>query len=64
MTDIPPKQTLYKTAFSPAYNVFVSIEHAHQDADGRWIYTCSSDYSDEQFHGVMFREDALERYCL
>ena len=59
-----PKQKLYKTAFSPAYNVFVSIDEAHQGHDGKWIYTCSSDYTDEKLSRVMFQEAALERFCL
>jgi hypothetical protein len=63
MTDIP-KQKLYKTAFSPAYQVFVSIDEAHQGHDGKWIYTCSSSYGEEKLDRVMFQEAALERLCL
>lgn len=58
-----PKQQLYKTAFSPAYNVFVSIDEA-EFIDGHWVYTCSSSYTDEKLDRVKFREDALERFCL
>lgn len=61
--ETPPKQTLYKTAFSPAYNLFVSIDEAEY-IDGHWVYTCSSSYSEETLDRVKFREDALERLCL
>lgn len=62
MEDLP-KQKLYKTAFSPAYNVFVSINEAEQ-IEGHWVYTCSSWYGEETLDRVKFREDALERFCL
>lgn len=58
-----PKQKLYKTAFSPAYNLFVAINEAEQ-VDGYWVYTCSSWYGEETLDHVKFREDALERFCL
>jgi hypothetical protein len=63
--EILPKQKLYKTAFSPMYNVFVGIDHAHQDVDGRWIYTCESSYNpDVILKDHLFREEELERLCL
>jgi len=63
--EVQPKQTLYKTAFSPLFKVFVGITHAHQDADGRWIYTCESSYNpDVILTDHLFREEELERLCL
>ena len=63
--EIQPKQKLYKTAFTPLFDVFVSISHAHQDVDGRWIYTCQSRYdSDAILTDHLFREEELERLCL
>jgi len=65
-----PKQTLYKTAYSPMYDCFVSINHAHQDDLGQWIYTCSSDYKDPKkpyrltLTNVLFRECELARITL
>ncbi len=65
MSYIPPKQTRYKTAFSPLYNVFVKIVYSHQDDEDQWIYTCSSSYnSDAILDRVLFRECELERLCL
>lgn len=63
--EILPKQKLYKTAFSPQFDVFVGITHAHQDVDGRWIYTCESSYNpDVILKDHLFREEELERLCL
>jgi hypothetical protein len=63
--EIQPKQKSYVTAFSPLFNVFVSITHAHQDVDGRWIYTCQSSYNpDAILTDHLFREEELERLCL
>jgi len=64
------KQKLYKTAFSPMYDAFVSIDHAHQDDLGEWIYTCSTDYEHPTkgyrltLSNVLFRTCELERFCL
>ena len=63
--EIQPKQKSYVTAFSPLFDVFVSITHAHQDVDGRWIYTCQSSYTpDAILTAHLFRAEALERLCL
>jgi hypothetical protein len=61
----PPKETYYKTAFSPLFDVYVSIDHAHQDDSGEWIYTCSSFYKEGvNLQNHLFRECELERLCL
>lgn len=63
--EIQPKQKSYVTAFSPLFKVFVSITHAHQDVDARWIYTCQSSYNPEVIlTDHLFREEELERLCL
>ena len=59
-----PKQERYKTAFSPLFNVYVTIDEAFQDSDGRWIYTCSSDYTEEKLDRVLFTENELTNLCL
>jgi len=64
---VTPKQELYKTAFSPIYNCFVGIIHAHQDSLGEWIYTCRLENSPADApvgNGILFRECELERFCL
>ncbi len=63
----PPKQTLYKTAYSLVYKCFVGILHAHQDVHGRWIYTCRLENSPRNApigDCILFRECELERFCL
>ncbi len=65
--DIMPKEKLYKTAYSHLYEVYVSIDSAHQDSDGAWIYKCSSNYSDDadrRFEGCLFRTNELDSFCL
>ena len=62
-----PKQTLYKTAYSPLYECFVGIDHAHQDVNDQWIFTCHLvDSPPDAPIGdcVLFREYELERFCL
>ena len=61
------KEQLYKTAYSPLYKVYVSIESAHQDSAGEWVYKCSSNYSEDEdcrFHECLFRANELESFCL
>jgi hypothetical protein len=55
---------LYKTAFSPLYEVFVAITHVHTDADGKFIFTCDFSHKGAMVKGILFREHELERFCL
>ena len=59
------KQQMYKTAYSPMFDVFVKIEHAHRDDNGEWIYTCSSNYDPRvQLQNHLFREHELTNLVL
>ncbi len=65
--DIQPKQKLYKTAYSKIYEVYVAINHAHQDIDKNWIYTCSSNYhtdASRRFNDVLHRDYELSNLIL
>lgn len=63
--NVPAKETLYKTAFSPMYNVYVSIKSAHQDDTGEWIFKCSSNYDIKNIlNDVLFRKNELSNFCL
>ena len=53
---------LYKTAFSPMFNEYVSITHAYIDDDGRWLfYACLASEPD---HEIIFRKEELENFVL
>ena len=61
------KQERYTSAFSTTFNVYVIISHAHQDVDGNWIYTCSSNYSTDfsrRFTNNLHRECELTRFII
>jgi hypothetical protein len=58
------KELLYKTAFSPLFKIYVTINEAFQDSDGRWIYTCSSDYTHEKLDHVLFTGAELTHLSL
>jgi len=67
MTNQLHKEQLYKTAYSHTFGVYVSISHAHQNADGKWIYTCSSNYSDDEsrrFTNCLHNETELKSLTL
>lgn len=60
-----PKETLYTTAYSPLFGVFVKIDHAHQDDAGEWIFTCSSDYHPRvKLRNHLFRKNELVVFTL
>ena len=54
-----PKLELYKTAFSPLYNCYVTIESVHRDNGGIPVLICSIKGS-----RIIFRSYELERYSL
>lgn len=57
-----PKQTRYKTAYSPEFNAYVSISDAYQDDNGKWIYVVQNEQ-----HGLkdyLMRDCELESFCL
>jgi len=54
----------YVTAFSPMFNVYVSIDGIHEDDDGFAILTCSSNYGEERFDSMLFRASELTKYCM
>lgn len=56
------KQQLYKTAYSPLFDCFVGIEHAHKDDLGSWIFRCFN--KEAGLEGHLFREHELQRFCL
>lgn len=56
------KQKLYKTAWSPLFECYVSIVHAHQDSDGRWIFTCNN--KEHGLNNHLFRESELDNFVL
>lgn len=59
------KETLYKTAFSPLFGVYVGIQHAYQDSRGEWIFVCKSDYNPEVvLKDHLFRKHELTNFCL
>jgi len=60
----PTKETLYKTAYSPLYEVYVSIDNAFQDEDGNWIFQCSCNYGNEPLSMFLFRKNELTNFCL
>jgi hypothetical protein len=64
MTMTTAKQKVYKTAYSPLFGVYVSIDHAHQDDSGAWIFTCNSNYSDTKLVNHLFREYELTQITL
>ena len=41
---IPPKQTLYKTAYSYLHRCYVTVKAIGKDDKGSWFYACSNDY--------------------
>lgn len=60
--DTTKKQTLYKTAFSPLFNCYITIVHAYQDTSERWIFVGNN--KKEELHNHLFREDELVKFCL
>ena len=64
LTNERPKQTFYKTAYSPLFNVFVEITAAWTDQDNKWIFQCNSNYTKTRLNNCMFREHELNKYCL
>lgn len=59
---ITRKQSLYKTAFSPLFNCYITIVRSHQDSDGRWFYAGTN--KKEGLEDQLFRENELEKFCL
>lgn len=62
----PRKETLYKTAYYPAYKCHVELVHAHQDDRGGWIFTGRfTDPEDGRFYDhLLFRTCELENFVL
>lgn len=61
------KRYLFKTAYSPLFDVYVSIDHVHVDDMGQFIFTCSSQYhtdQDRRLTGHLFREHELKNFVL
>jgi len=59
------KQTMYKTAYAPMFEVYVALNSAWQDSNGEWIFSCSSSYNeDAMLDNHLFREHELTNYCL
>lgn len=60
------KQRLYRSAFSPKYDIFVSISDSYKDR-GKWFFVCSSGYHknpNKRFTDTVFREDELKDFVL
>jgi len=57
-----PKEKLYRTAFSPLFDCFVSIDHSWQDDRGEWIFKCLN--KSEGLVGHLFRTCELTKFCL
>jgi len=56
---------LYKTAFSPLFGVYVSIDRVRLDTSGVPILHCSSSYNpDCILTNHLFREEELTNFCL
>lgn len=63
--EVPAKETLYKTAWSPLFGVCVAIESAWTDSNGDWIFQCSSNYDGRvKLNNILFRKHELTDYCL
>lgn len=56
------KQTLYKTAYSPLFECYVSITRVYDDEDGQVIFVGESQAAGLKDH--LFREHELEKFCL
>jgi hypothetical protein len=65
---VPPKQTMYKIAYSPLFNCYVVITHAYQDMNykvpdtGNWVFVCYNHQVGLKDH--LFREHELIEFCL
>lgn len=57
------KEKLYKTAFFTRFNCYVSIKHARQDDDGKWIFTCEKGWGGP-ITQYFLREEELSDFCL
>jgi len=55
------KLELYKTAYSPLYETYVSIKSVYFDCNGNAVITARPI---DLNHDVLFREHELDRYCL
>ena len=53
---------MYRTAYSPLYQCYVSIVRCHQDVDGNWIFCCGN--REQAIDDVLFRETELTNFCL
>lgn len=59
------KESLYKTAFSPMFEVYVRISRAYKDSAGEWIFMCSSEYDPNAIlEDHLFRKYELRNFCL
>lgn len=57
-----PKQTLYKTAYSPFYEMYVKIDSAYTDDRGEWIYIVTMNNDEET--ACWFRSEELINFTL
>jgi hypothetical protein len=58
---------LYRTAYSPVHEAWVTIQHRHRDSKGEWIL--SGKVHGHSVRGwpydhVLFRVYELDRFCL
>jgi hypothetical protein len=58
--NIPKKETLYKTAFSPMHQMYLGIKSSWIDTDGQWIFKGKLENGEEHF----FRKNELENFVL
>lgn len=56
------KEELYETAYSPMFDCYVHLDHAHQDDQGEWIFTGSN--RTEGLENHLFRKHELTNFCL
>lgn len=58
----PPKETLYKTAYSPMYERYTKIKGAFQNQLGNWIFIC--EFNNDEQTECWFSKEELTNFCL
>lgn len=62
--DFKAKLPLYKTAYSPQFNAYVSLRKIKFDQSGEPLIYAVFEYDDPDDMVIVFRHHELTKYCL